>query len=327
MVLGFVVGVLGSLVLALTVFGLGVVAMLSVALLSVLALLLGWTFFRSWSWGGTSVWARGAAPYTLLPLGLLAMALAIGVGVDLLVMKGDIDRQNTVFKLYLQAWLFFALAGSYALWHLGFVRGWFTRPRLITGAWTAGLLVLLTASAVYPVLGTGARLDNRFATTPLTLDGTAYMENAVYFDPEETELKWDLHAINWLRDNLEGTPVVLDGRTPLYRWGSRVSVYTGLPTVLGWDWHQRQQRCGVDPCPAVYEREAAVIRMYAGQDEEETLSLLREYDVDYVYVGQTERQYYPEEGLAKFEAMRERGVLSVAYENPEVTVYRVDAEA
>ena len=117
-------------------------------------------------------------------------------------------------------------------------------------------------------------------------------------------------------------------RTPLYRWGSRVSVYTGLPTVLGWDWHQRQQRCGVDPCPAVYEREAAVIRMYAGQDEEETLSLLREYDVDYVYVGQTERQYYPEEGLAKFEAMRERGVLSVAYENPEVTVYRVvDAES
>ena len=54
------------------------------------------------------------------------MALAIGVGVDLLVMKGDIDRQNTVFKLYLQAWLFFSLAGSYALGHLGFVRGWFT---------------------------------------------------------------------------------------------------------------------------------------------------------------------------------------------------------
>ena len=57
------------------------------------------------------------------------------------------------------------------------------------------------------------------------------------------------------------------------------------------------------------------------------MDLLRQYDVDYVYVGQTERQYYPEEGLAKFEAMTERGHLSVAYENPEVTVYQVEAEA
>ena len=326
LVLGFVVGVLVSLVLALITFGLGVVGLLSVALLAVLLLLLGWVFLRRWLWGGTPVWAKGAAPFNLLPLGLLALALAIGVGVDLVVMKGDIDRQNTVFKLYLQAWLFFALAGSYALWHLGFVRGWFTRPRVVTVAWTAGLLVLLAASAVYPVLGTGARLDNRFATTPLTLDGTAYMENAVYFDQTETQLKWDLDAINWLRDSLDGTPVVLDGRTPLYRWGSRVSVYTGLPTVLGWDWHQRQQRCGVDPCPAVYEREADVIRIYAGLDESDTLELLRQYDVDYVYVGQTERQYYPDEGLAKFEAMVEDGALAVAYRNQEVTVYRVVTE-
>ena len=327
LVLGFVVGVLVTFVITLTVFGLGVVAMLSVALLAVLLLLLGWVFLRRWRWGATPVWAKGAAPFNLLPLGLLALALAIGVGVDLVVMKGDIDRQNTVFKLYLQAWLFFALAGSYALWHLGFVRGWFTRLRLLPGLWTAGLILIVAASAVYPVLGTGARLDNRFSTTPLTLDGTAYMENAVYFDQTEAQLKWDLDAINWLRDNLEGTPVVLDGRTPLYRWGSRVSVYTGLPTVLGWDWHQRQQRCGIDPCPAVYEREADVIRIYAGQDEGDTLDLLRQYDVDYVYVGQTERQYYPDEGLAKFEAMTERGHLSVAYENPEVTVYQVEAEA
>ena len=142
LVLGFVVGVLVSLVLALITFGLGVVGLLTVALLALLVLLLGWVFLRRWRWGGTPVWAKGAAPFNLLPLGLLALALAIGVGVDLVVMKGDIDRQNTVFKLYLQAWLFFALAGSYALWHLGFVRGWFTRPRLLPGLWTAGLILL-----------------------------------------------------------------------------------------------------------------------------------------------------------------------------------------
>ncbi len=322
--LGFTVGLLVSFGIALATVGYGTLAVLSALLLTVSVPLLGWLFLRRWRWGGDATGVRGSAPFHLLPLGLLAVALAIGAVVDVLVLRGDIDRQNTVFKLYLQAWLFFSLAGAYALWHLGFVRGWFTRPRLWTGVWTAGLVALVAASAVYPVLGTQARLDQRFVSTPLTLDGTVYMEHAVYVDQGETVLRWDLEAMEWLRDNLDGTPVVLDGRTPLYRWGSRVSVYTGLPTVLGWDWHQIQQRCGLDPCPAVHERVADVHLIYAGESEDETEDLLRRYRVDYVYVGQTERQYYPAEGLAKFEAMAGDGVLSVAYENPEVTVYRVE---
>ena len=325
LVLGFMVGVLVSFGIALTVFGYATFAVLNAMLFAVVVSLLGWLFVRRWRWGADVADTRAAAPYHLLPLGLLAIALAIGAVVDVLVLKGDIERQNTVFKLYLQAWFFFSVAGAYALWHLGFVRGWFTRPRLWTSVWAAGLVLLLAASAVYPVLGTPARLEQRFVSTPLTLDGTAYMEHAVYEDQGQTELKWDLDAINWLRDNIEGTPVVLEGRTPLYRWGNRVSVYTGLPTVLGWDWHQTQQRCGIDPCRAVHERAADVNLLYAGLGEAETLDLLAEYDVDYVYVGQTERNYYPEDGLAKFAAMAEGGVLSVAYENAEVTVYRVGA--
>ena len=322
--LGFAVGILVSFALALAIVGYGTLAILTALLLAAAVPILGWLFVRRWRWGGEPTGARGPAPYHLLPLGLLAVALAIGAAVDVLVLRGDIDRQNTVFKLYLQAWLFFSLAGAYALWHLGFVRGWFTRPRLWTGVWTAGLVALVAASAVYPVLGTQARLEQRFASTPLTLDGTAYMQHAVYHDEGETVLKWDLEAMDWLRDTLDGTPIVLEGRTPLYRWGSRVSVYTGLPTVLGWDWHQIQQRCGIDPCPAVHERAADVHRIYAGRDEDETLELLRRYRVDYVYVGQTERQYYPAEGLEKFEAMVGEGVLAVAYRNPQVTVYRVE---
>ena len=30
-----------------------------------------------------------------------------------------------------------------------------------------------------------------------------------------------------------GSPTVLEAQIPEYRWGSRVSIYTGLPTILG----------------------------------------------------------------------------------------------
>ena len=43
-------------------------------------------------------------------------------------------------------------------------------------------------------------------------------------------LPGDAQAIRWLQDNVVGTPVVLEGRSPVYRWGSRISIYTGLPT-------------------------------------------------------------------------------------------------
>ena len=319
------VGVLAALAIALAATGYATVTLLAAAWLAAFFVIIRWAFLRRWQRGEDDATAKGGRPFHLLPLGLLALALAIGLGADVFVVKGDIERLNTVFKLYLQAWLFFSLVGAYALWRLGFVQGWFTRLRPLTGLWALGLVALLAASAVYPALGTHARLAERFNVTPLTLDGTAFMQTATYVDMGPTELKWDLDAINWLRDNLEGTPVVLDGRTPLYRWGSRVSVYTGLPTILGWDWHQIQQRCGLDPCPAVHARVQDVNLIYAGESPEEALSLLRQYGVEYVYVGQTERQYYPAEGLVKFDAMTERGEMSVAYRNPEVTVYRVES--
>ena len=316
----------GALTLALALALLGYSTIVGLGGMLIIALVLFARRTTPWPWSqrGQSTPESDGAPFHLLPLGLLATALALGIAVDIVVVKGDIERMNTVFKSYLQAWIFLSLAGAYALWYLGFVKGFFLRIRIAKGVWLTGLALLVASSAVYPVLGTRVRLADRFDTSTFTLDGTAFMETALYTDDKGTvTFKWDLEAIEWMQENVQGSPVIVEGRTPLYRWGGRVSIYTGLPTILGWDWHQRQQRCGLGPCDALVARIVDVNTIFASSNATEVLQLLNDYDVKYVYVGELEHNYYLLEGLTKFQDMAEQGQLEVVYQNQEVTVYEV----
>jgi uncharacterized membrane protein len=142
------------------------------------------------------------------------------------------------------------------------------------------------------------------------------------------ELKYDLEAINWLLDNVKGSPVIAEANTEprgLYRWGSRISIYTGLPTIIGWSWHQRQQRSAM-PSQWIDQRLNDVQQLYSVTGAEAAMEILRRYDVRYVYVGEVERIYYPAEGLDKFERMRADGQLSLVYQNDQVKIYEVTSE-
>ena len=267
---------------------------------------------------------RPDGPCLIFAAMMAATALGLALGLEFFRVAEDIDRMNSIFKFYLQVWVLLALASAYLLWRM-----WYDRPAVRTGAplrraaWLCVLVLLLLSAAVYPVLGTRARVGDRFQgrTLPLTLDGTAYAESAVYRDREgEIDLGLDFHGIRWLRENVVGSPVVLEGVTPTYRWGSRVSVYTGLPTVIGWQWHQEQQRWAYRW--AVGDRILDVERVYTTIDGDEALSLLRKYGVEYVYIGRLERLYYPGPGLDKFDGAM-AGDLEKVYRNPEVSIYRV----
>ena len=313
------------LALAAALLGYSTILVLSCMLIVAMVMFIRRTALWPWPRYGDSLLSESdGRAFHLLPMGLLVTALAIGIAVDIVVVKGDIERMNTVFKAYLQIWIFLSLASAYALWYLGFVKGFFMRIRVAKGFWLVGFALLVASSAVYPVLGTRARLADRFDTSTFTLDGMAFMETESYTDDRgSVNFKWDLDAIEWMQENLRGSPVIVEGRTPLYRWGGRVSVYTGLPTVLGWDWHQRQQRCGMSPCDALDARTRDVHIIYESSDVAETLQLLNDYKVGYLYVGELERNYYPLEGLMKFQDMAAQGHLEVVYQNQEVMVYQV----
>ena len=261
-------------------------------------------------------------PYEAVILGMVAMAALIAIGVDFVTVEGDIGRMNTLFKYYLEIWVFLAIAAAYMLWRLG--SSWL--PHLRPGpaaAWLFVLTLLVGCSLIYTVFGTRDRLDDRFADLPPTLDGTAYMTVAEHWERDEIfPLVWDYQAINWLQDNVEGSPVVLEAHMEQYRWGGRIANYTGLPTIIGWPWHQIQQRFGYRQ--QVHERAAHVSLIYETSDTETAAGLLRRYGVAYVVVGELERLNYPAEGLAKFDVMAESGMLRKVYENEGTAIFHTE---
>ncbi|MBT4126940.1 MAG: hypothetical protein HOE43_11170 [Chloroflexi bacterium] len=251
------------------------------------------------------------ARYSLVAVGMVAMAMALAAGVDMFTVKDDIGRMNTVFKFYLQAWVLLAMASAYFLWYLGDAgKLSLSNVRASRGVWLGLLAVLVIGVMVYPVLGTRDRNSERFEFSGLALDGMAYMETVTYVDHEgPLTLKYDFDAIDWMQLNIKGSPVIVEGLSDQYRWGNRVSIYTGLPSVIGWDWHQRQQRVGY--ARTVTERRIEVDRFFHSTIRITARGLLDKYNVKYVYVGEMERAKYPAAGLEKFEKMDIDGLVQV----------------
>jgi uncharacterized membrane protein len=155
------------------------------------------------------------------------------------------------------------------------------------------------------------------------LDGMAYMRYAEYADDWGImDLSQDYRAIRWMQENVQGSPVIVEANLRnLYRWGSRFSIYTGLPGVVGWEWHQQQQRA-VLPGNWVSDRIAEVDNFYQTTDLQQALDFLRKYNVRYIILGQQERGHYPGEGLNKFEAAN--GMLwKDVYRDGDTVIYEV----
>jgi YYY domain-containing protein len=258
---------------------------------------------------------------------VVVLATALTFVVDVVVWAGDIGRQNTVFKFYMQVWLLFSVVGGAAFaWLLRSSERWRVWVR---GLWLTAATILFTIAAMYPLLATQAKFIDRMAPdAPHTLDGAAFMpyatqgENGEWFSLEE-----DYEMIRWLQENIVGTPIILEGQSAReYLWGARVSVYTGLPSVVGYNWHQRQQRT-LDPLSRlVQQRINNVNTMYNTTDSDIAWDLMQAYDVQFVIVGQLERVYYPAEGLAKFQRMVDDGQLELVFEYGDTRVYQVRAQ-
>jgi uncharacterized membrane protein len=248
--------------------------------------------------------------------------LLITLMVEVIVVVGDIGRMNTVFKFYLQVWTLFAVGAAAALgWLLHEMPAWTPRWR---AAWQVLFVLLVATAAMFTLLGTTAKIKDRMEPqAPRTLDGMAFMEYATFNELGQLmDLSQDYAAIRWMQENVPGSPVIVEANSGrLYQWFSRFTIYTGLPGVLGWDNHQRQQRALLPP-DWVNDRLTEINQFYLTTDEQAARSFLQKYDVRYIIVGQLERINYLGAGLEKFPAF-EGYLWRLVYQDRETEIYQV----
>lgn len=231
---------------------------------------------------------------------MIAAGLILTLMVEVIVLVGDIGRMNTVFKFYLQVWTLLAIGAALGFtWILEDLPQWSLSWRLL---WQVGMIFLVTSAALYPLLGGTAKIKDRMTeNVPLTLDGMAFMQTSEYDDLGiRMDLNQDYQAIRWLQENVTGSPVIIEGHMVEYHWGTRFTIYTGLPGVIGWNNHQRQQRARA-PEDAISDRISDVNEFYLTNDLVRAKQILDDYGVKFVIVGQLERALYPGSGLEKFD--------------------------
>lgn len=255
---------------------------------------------------------------------LIGTALTITIAVEFTALVGDIGRMNTIFKLYLQAWMMFAVSAAAAFgWLLPAFSQWRLKWRL---TYQSGFYILLMGAFLFTLTASTDKVSDRLnPAAPHSLDAMEYMAHSELWDGQTMKLVEDYNAIRWMQDNVEGSPVIVEAKCTEYRWCTRFTIYTGLPGVVGWNWHQRQQR-GVF-APQVQERVDEIGMFYTSDDVQVALDFLKKYDVKYIVVGQLERNVYPvvldsPDGFSKFEVY-EGEYWDAVYQDANTTIYKV----
>ncbi len=242
----------------------------------------------------------------LFPVVLSGLAVLLLIGPELFyILDLFNNRMNTMFKLTYQSWTLLALVSAYTIYYLGSKYGK-SGPivRLAGYGWIGLLLLGVVVATYYPAASVVGNISGR--SGPGTLDGLAYVASTG---------TGELAAIRWLKDNSLPDDRMVEAVGNDYSEYGRMSSSTGIPTVLGWTFHEEQWRGSREPFEG---RQEAVQRLYETIEANEAREILSRYGVTYIIVGPRERATYGTAGLLKFASMAE-----VAFQEDNVVIYRV----
>jgi YYY domain-containing protein len=254
--------------------------------------------------GWDTAWVEPIAVDTFALL-MIGTALVLVLSVEFMYLRDLFGtRMNTVFKFYYQAWILLGLAAAYGLSRLA------ARSSPAVLRWSALMVttLLVAGGLFYTATAIPSKADN-FRGQP-TLDGLAYLRR---------DNPADAAAIEWLRSHVPPGAIVLEATGGSYspEGAGRVSMATGSPTLLGWDFHEMQWRGKAYETLAA-GRPDAITQIYRTARPEDLAGLLDKWGIDFVYVGALERNKYKVSDAA---LSRLDSVLNRLYDVDGVIIY------
>ena len=188
-----------------------------------------------------------------------------------------IDRMNTIFKVYNEVWVLLAFALAVALMR---TRG--RRLRILIAAWAPLQLIALVNLPIGVAQGW---MLPRITSPRPTLDGQAFLASR---DPQT----W--YLVRGLQGMARPGDVVAEAAGNYYSEFTRITMHTGQPTVLGWDWHLKQR--GQSPLE-IQARGDELEELYGGSNREKRRAVLDRYGVGWAVAANIDRNRYdiPEE--------------------------------
>jgi YYY domain-containing protein len=127
----------------------------------------------------------------------------------------------------------------------------------------------------------------------------------------------DEHVHNdFFTSHIARTPVILEADGDSYTDYGRISVFSGLPTVIGWGVHEWLWRGSYD---VVAPRKEEVRQLYETEDGALIKHLLDKYNIRYVIIGELERRKFPQLNEQRFDQFG-----TVVFRSGSTVIYTID---
>ena len=183
-----------------------------------------------------------------------------------------IDRMNTIFKVYNGVWVLLAFALAVALMR---TRG--RRARVLVAAWVP---LQLVAIVNLPLGIAQGWIVPRITSPRPTLDGQAFLATQ---DPQT----WFL--VRGLQGAARPGVTVAEAAGHYYSDFTRITMHTGQPTVVGWDWHLKQRG---QSAAEIAARADDLDLLYSAGNREKRRAVLDRYRVGWAVAARIERNRY-----------------------------------
>ena len=212
----------------------------------------------------------------------------IQAGVEMQTVRNDGGRMNTVFKFWYESWVVLAVGSAVVVAEQLRQRRGLRRTASVAAASRVG------ARRAFWWMATPVRMDDRLSAGGLSLDGDAYLPPSSCSAAARTAScpADDLPLVDWLRANVHGIRVVAEAPGDDYRWTGRIAWLTGLPTPIGWPYHESQQRRPYGASLETRRRHDGAVHHHRPGV---MARVLARYSVDYVVFGTQEHLSPPGE--------------------------------